>query len=136
MTDRQITEEKDPGVQQLARLAGTAVLWAVTLVGASWILDNDSASRPLRGGAVLLALAGVLPWIWMVARAIVQQDEFTRRIHFVALSWAFAATGIFVYAIEWLTKAHLVAYVSYTTIWMFMVVAWWLSILFTTRYYR
>jgi hypothetical protein len=120
----------------IARLAGAALLWAVTLVGTRWVLDDESSSRAARLAAVAVALAGVLPWIWMTSRAILREDEFTRRVHFVALSWAFAATGLFIYAVDLLTGAHLINYVSYTTIWIFMVVAWWLSIVITTRYYR
>ena len=132
----QQAQQKDPGVQMIVRLAGAAVLWAVTLIGTRWVLDDESSSRVARLAAVAVALAGVMPWVWMTSRAILREDEFTRRVHFVALSWAFAATGLFIYAVDLLTGAHLVNYVSYTTIWIFMVVAWWLSIVITTRYYR
>ena len=132
----QQVQQNDPGVQMLARLAGAALLWAVTLVGARWVLDDEHASRVARFAAVAVAVSGVIPWIWMTSRAILKEDEFTRRVHFVALSWAFAATGLFIYAVDLLTGAHLVDYVSYTTIWIFMVIAWWLSIVITTRNYR
>ena len=130
-----ISKEKDPGLQMLRRLAATAVLWAATLIAANRTIDADP-SRTIRILAVLVGVAGVLPWIWMAARAMVKQDEFTQRIHFVAVAWAFAVTGVFVYATDLSTKAHLVDYVSYTTIWLVMVVTWWLSILLTARYYR
>ena len=132
----QQAQQKDPGVQMLARLAVAALLWAATLIGARWVLDDEHASRAARFAAVAVAVAGVVPWIWMTSRAILREDEFTRRVHFVALSWAFAATGLFIYAVDLLTGAHLVGYVSYTTIWIFMVIAWWFSIVITTRYYR
>ena len=136
MATNTTAEEKDPGVQLIVRLGAALALWAVTQVVANRILANEGSSRPLRATAVAAGVIGVLPWIWMSSRAIGREDEFTRRVHFVALSWAFAATGVFVYAVDMLTKAHLVDDVSYTSIWIFMVVAWWISILLTSRYYR
>ena len=127
-------QEKDPGVQLIVRLAAAIVIWAVTLIFASRTVE--SPSKPLRLAALTAGVLGVLPWIWMASRAILAEDEFTRRIHFVALSWAFAATGVFIYAVDLLTQAHVIDYVSYTTIWIFMVITWWLSILITPRYYR
>ena len=133
MTELDKTAKRD--VRQLAGLVITTVVWAGTFVLAHRLLDGDP-SPARRMGAVALGIAGVLPWIWMAARAIVFQDEFTRRIHFVALSWAFAATGVFVFAADLLTTAHVIEDLSYTTTWMFMLVAWWVSILFASRYYR
>ena len=130
-----ISKEKDPGVKMIVRCTLTAVLWAATLIAANRTLDAEP-SRTVRVIAVLGGIAGVLPWIWMASRAMVKQDEFTQRIHFVALAWAFAVTGVFVYATDLATKAHLVDYVSYTTIWSVMVVTWGLSIVITARYYR
>ena len=132
----QQAQEKDPSVQIIGRLALAVVVWAATMIAARRILDDEQASRAARIAAVLLAVTGVLPWIWTTSRAILNEDEFTRRVHFVALSWAFAATGLFIYAVDLLTQGHIIDYISYTTIWIFMVIAWWLSILFTSRYYR
>ena len=129
-------EEKDPGIQLLVRMAATLVLWAVTLVVAIRILDRDSQGVALRAVAVALAIGGFLPWVWIASRAIVAQDEFTRRIHFIALSWAFAATAVFVVSADMLVRAHFIDYVSMMNIWVFMIVAWWLAIMLTARYYR
>ena len=131
-----IKEEKDPGVQLLVRMAGSLVVWAATLIAAIKILDRDPAGVAPRAAAVALAIGGFLPWVWMASRAIVAQDEFTRRIHFIALSWAFAATGVFVVSADMLVRAHFLDSVSLMTIWAFMIVTWWLAIMLTARYYR
>ena len=47
-------------------------------------------------------------------------------MHFIALSWAFAATGIFVIGADLLVRAHFVDYVPTMHIWLFI----------TGRYYR
>ena len=132
----QSLNQKDPGVQMLVRILACLAVWTATLVIATRILDRDPPGVGIRAGAVALAIAGFLPWVWIASRAIAAQDEFTRRVHFIALSWAFAATAIFVVAADMLVRAHFVDYLSMTSIWMFMGVAWWISLLLTARYYR
>jgi hypothetical protein len=136
MTTPPIKEEKDPGVRLLVGIAASIAVWGVSLVTAIRVLNRDPPGVALRAGAVALAIAGFLTWLWMASRAIVAQDEFTRRIHFIALSWAFAATGIFVVAADMLVRARFLDYVSIMNIWLFMIVAWWISLMLTTRYYR
>jgi len=136
MTAPNINDEKDSRVGVLARLAGSLALWAVAFIAANRILNADPASPLIRAGAVALAVFGCLPWIWMASRAIVAEDEFTRRVHFIALSWAFAATGVFVMASDFLARAHFIDYLPIMYVWMFMIVAWWISIMLTARYYR
>ena len=123
-------------VQLLGRLAASLALWAGSLIVAYRILHDPSRDVAVRAGAVALAVAGILPWIWMVARAIVAEDEFTRRIHFVAIAWAFAAAGVFVVGADLMLRAHFIAYVSPMLIWQFMIGVWWVSLMLTARYYR
>ncbi len=132
----QSPNQKDPGVQMLVRILASLAVWTATLVIATKILDRDPPGVGIRAGAVALAIAGFLPWIWIASRAIVAQDEFTRRIHFIALSWAFAATATFVLTADMLVRAHFIDYLSITNIWLFMAVAWWISLMLTVRHYR
>jgi hypothetical protein len=137
MTDvSPIKEEKDPGVVMIGRIAASLAVWVVSLVAATWILESEPQSIAVRAAAVVLGLAGFLPWIWMASRAIVAQDEFTRRIHFIALAWAFAATGVFILGADLMVRARFMDYLSLMTIWLFMIVAWWVSLMLTARYYR
>ena len=136
MTTPTVKKEMAPGVQLIVRIAASLVLFAATLVPAIMILNRDPPGVALRAGAVALAVGGFLPWVWMASRAIAVQDEFTRRIHFIALSWAFAATGIFVVAADMLVRARFVDYLPIMYIWLFMTVAWWISLMLTARYYR
>ena len=136
MSTAQMKDEKDPGVQLLARLAVSLLLWAATMIGAYKILDREPGGLATRAGAVALAMAGFLPWVWMVSRAIMAEDEFTRRTHFIALAWAFAATSVFVVGADLLVRAHFVDYVAPMHIWMFMIGGWWISMMLTARYYR
>jgi hypothetical protein len=126
----------DPGLRLTLQIVGAVLLWMVTFATANVILAGDPAGLTPRLGAVLLALVGLIPWVWMTARAIAAQDEFTRRIHFIALSWAFAATGVFVVIADLLVRARFLDYLPIMHIFFFMVVAWWLSMMLTARYFR
>ena len=134
--DSKDAERLDPGIRRLAGLFGSLAVWAVSYVTAISLLTRNEPSARARVVAVTIGIAGLLPWVWMSSRAIASQDEFTRRIHYVALSCTFAATGVFLFAVDLLTRAHLIDYVSYMHIWMFMVSAWLLSLVLTNRYYR
>jgi hypothetical protein len=111
-------------------------LWAVTYVVATTLLSKESPTAGARAAAVAIGIGGLLPWVWMAARAIASEDEFTRRIHYVALSCTFAATGVFLFSLDLLARAHFIESVSYMHIWIFMVSAWVLAIVVTNRYYR
>ncbi len=134
--DAKDAERVDPGVRRLAGLFGSLALWVFTYVTAISLLTRGTASAGSRMTAVGIGIGGLLPWVWTAARAIASQDEFTRRNHYVALSCTFAATGVFLFAVDLLTRAQLIGDVSYMHIWMFMVSAWLLSLVLTNRYYR
>jgi hypothetical protein len=131
------TSRSPPSMLRLAAgLLAALGFWAMTFLVASGILARDPAAVGLRGAAVAAAVIGLLVWIWMTARSIAAQDEFSRRIHTTALSWAFAVTAVFVVTVDFLSRAHLIGYVSYTTTFLFMVVAWWVAMMAAARYYR
>jgi hypothetical protein len=134
--DKRSSDEKDPGIRLLGGLALSVVAWLVTFTAANIVLARDPVSAVVRGGAVAIAIAGLLPWIWMASRAIATQDEFNRRIHLIAMAWAFAATGVFVIGADLLSRAHFIDYMPLMNIIMFMVIAWWISIVLTSRRFR
>jgi len=129
-------QQLDPSVSRLAKMFISLAVWAVTYVTALSLLTRGNPSARIRAAAVVVGVGGLLPWIWMVARSIAAEDEFTRRIHYIALSCTFAATGVFLFTVDLLTRAQFIGHLSYMHVWMFMVTAWLLSIVLTTRYYR
>lgn len=124
------------GLQLLGWLIGSIVFWLVSFVTATTVLAREPDSPVFRGLLVAFGVLGFVPLIWVLARMILAEDEFARRIHFYALGLAFAATGLVVVAAEYLRRAEFIDYVTLPTILFAMVVAWWLSIMFTTWYYR
>lgn len=132
----ELKPEPDPGVRLIGVIAGTMALWAISFLTAIRVLSRDPASPVLRGAMVVIAVLGFASWILATAYSIRAQDEFNQRVHLVALAWAFAITGLFVCASDMLMRAHFVDYVSLLTVWVVMVVTWWLSMMITARYYR
>jgi hypothetical protein len=124
------------GLRLLQLLLGTMALWLVTSLVAARVLRGHPQSAVLRSAMVMLAIGGVLPWTWVLARVIRAQDEFSRRLHLVALSIAFGATALLVFTAMFLQEAGFIDYVSLPAILGTMMVVWWLSIVVTTRYYR
>ena len=72
----------------------------------------------------------------MISKVIAEQDEFTFRIHLVAIAVTFALTGVASYACDFLEKAGFIPELPFTALWPAMVVVWWISIMATARYYR
>jgi len=131
-------EEKklDPSVRRLFRELGVVAFWGVTYASAIQILKHHPQTVWLRGAAVALAIAGFATWLVFTARAIRSENEFTRRIHLVALSIAFAVTALFLFVSDMLQRAGFLDYVSLMTIFMVMLASWWISIVIAMRYYR
>ena len=103
---KDIGSETDPSVRLAFMAIGSIVLWLVTFAVANVILAGDPEDLTPRLAAIVLAAAGFAPWVWVVARTIAAQDEFKWRIHVIALSWAFAATGAFVMFADLLVRAR------------------------------
>jgi hypothetical protein len=129
-------KDVDPTASRLARIFASLAVWAITYVTSLSLLTRGTPSGRIRAAAVAIGVGGLLPWVWTAARSIASEDEFTRRVHYIALSCTFAATGVFLFTVDLLTRAHFIGYLSYMHVWMFMVTAWLLSIVLTTRYYR
>lgn len=129
-------EKRDPGFRILGLVFGTTALWAMTYAVALRILHHHPGNVRLRATAVIIGVLGFIPWQLAVAKLIRMHDEFTRRIHLIALSVAFAATGLFIFTTDLLQRAGLVDYILLRTIWLVMLVTWWLASMGAEWYYR
>jgi len=124
------------GLRNLAHVAVGLVIWVVTMLIATRTLHTRPSSVALRVAMVALGVGGVLPWLVSVGRLIMTQDEFTVRVHLVAIAMTCAATGVLLLAGDYLQTAGFLGFVPLQHIWMGMVALWWLSIVITSRYYR
>ena len=133
-----MTNEKsvDPKVRLMGQILVTAILWAVTFVAtkSDWLAHPGSLT--LRIALVVIGVGGFLPVMAVYVRSIRAQDEFSQRIHLVALSAAFALTAVVSYASDLLHQAGFISQVPATGLWALMIGIWFVTMLATERYYR
>jgi hypothetical protein len=110
--------------------------WLASAAIATTVLAREPRSVVVRLLMVVIAVAGFSLWLWTGIVSIKSRDEFTRHLHLVALSVAFALTGLFVIAAVFLERARLVDRVPLDWMLVWMVSAWALSIFLTPRFYR
>jgi hypothetical protein len=132
-----VDKNKQPaGLRYLAHVAAGLPLWAITMIIATRVLHAHPTSLPLRIAMVAVGVGGFLPWLISVGRLIMAQDEFSLRIHLVAIALTCAATAVLVLTGDFLQTAGLIGDVPLQHIWMAMGVLWWLSIMIASWYYR
>ncbi len=129
-------EKRDPGLRILGQVFGSIALWGVAEAIAFGTLRHHPKSLTIRIAAVAIGLIGFVPWQLATAKVIRKQDEFTLRIHLVALAVAFAVTNLLVFAANLLQFAGFIDYVPLMLIWFGMMLIWWLAIMITAWYYR
>lgn len=129
-------EKRDPKLRILGLVFGTLAIWTITYVVASMMLHHHEASGKFRATAVLIGVVGLVLWQLATAKLIRIHDEFTRRIHLIALAIAFAATGLFIFTTDLLQRAGFIDFILMRTIWLVMLCTWWLAIMGAGWYYR
>ena len=103
-------------------------------IGGSALIETGTTS-----GRVAGAVVGTLTWlpmmimIWLIIRA---GDEFSRRVHLLAISLAFGGAMLLLMAAHWFTAAKLVDYVSYMELWIVIGIMWLVSMFIAKRYYE
>jgi hypothetical protein len=127
--------QQDSGLRLIGVIAGV-VLWLGSYTTALLGLNRHPASATVRGALVALGVAGFIPWIWASILAIRAQDEFTQRVHLVALASAFGVTAVLVFGAAFLQRARFVGDIPLSTVWITMVVTWAASIVAASRHYR
>src|SRR6186713_1928264 len=131
-----MTEQKtDPQIRLIRQSAITSGLWAVTFVATK----NESFGHPdspaMRLALIVVGVGGFLPVIFLYAKSIRMQDEFSQRIHYIALSIAFAFIAALSYVIDLLTQAGVIPQVPSTGLWALMVFVWFITMIVTPRFY-
>jgi hypothetical protein len=129
-------EKRAPGLRILGFMFGAAALWGTTYLAASRMINHSSASAKFRAAGVVIGVVGFLFWQLATAKLVLLHDEFTRRIHLIALAIAFAVTGLFIFTTDLLQRAGFVDYILLRTIWLVMLCTWCLAIIGGEWYYR
>jgi hypothetical protein len=132
-----MTEQKvDPNVRLLGQVAVTTVLWAGTFLASKTDTFGHPDTLAMRVALVVVGIGGFLPVVYVYARSIRMQDEFNQRIHYIALSIAFALTAVVSYASDLLFQAGFIPQFPSTGLWALMVVIWFVAMIVTPRFYR
>jgi hypothetical protein len=129
-------EKRNPALRNMGQLFGAIALSCIATAIVFGTLHHHPKSLTIRAGAVAIGLLGFIPWQLATAKSIRLQDEFTLRIHLIALGIAFAVTNTLVFAANLLVFAGFIDYVPLMYIWFGMFIIWWLAIMMTARYYR
>ena len=126
----------DPNVRLLGQVAVTTILWAGTFVATKTETLGHPGSLAMRIALVAIGVGGFLPVVFVYAKSIRMQDEFNQRIHYIALSIAFALTAVVSYASDLLFQAGFIPRFPPTGMWALMVVIWFVTMIVTPRFYR
>ena len=117
-------------------MAVTSFLWAGTFVASKTETLGHPRSLAMRVALVVIGIGGFLPVMAVYAKSIRMQDEFNQRIHYIALSVAFAITGTVSYACDLLSQAGFIPALPSTGLWALMVAIWFVTMIVTQRFYR
>jgi hypothetical protein len=114
-------------------------LGALLTAGAAPIVASrlvEAGSVASRVAAVAVGVLGWIPLLVFTATAIRRGDEFSRRIHLVAIALAFAAALLLISLCDWLAKADFVPPLRLDILWLAIAVTWVVSLIATKRHYE
>jgi hypothetical protein len=116
-----------------AWLGSMALLVVGPIVAEQLIMGGTTAGRI---GAVAIGLGCWVPWVIVVIGMIRNGDEFSFRVHLVALAFAFMGTMMVLAAIDWLTRAHFIEQPPFAFVWPVGMLLWFIGIMGATRHYQ
>jgi hypothetical protein len=102
-------------------LLGTALLSVVIDVGASWALAHLELGSIARVAVALAPVPGKIALIILILLAIRRLDDFQKRVHFEAVTFAFLSTGVGVFIFGYLQKVQVAGPLNIGLVWTFMV---------------
>ena len=136
IVSRMAEHKTNPNIRLIQQTAITSILWAGTFVATKHEWFGHPGSAAMRLALVAVGVGGFLPVLFLYAKAIRMQDEFNQRIHYIALSIAFALTAVVSYASDLLYQAAFIPQFPSTGLWALMVVIWFVAMIVTPRFYR
>ena len=134
--DARPTSKVNPVLRLLGQAGAGLLFWMATFVSAARMLERHPESPAVRGLLVALGALGCVVCAWTLRRLIVNQDEYSRRVHISALALAFAISAVALFITDLMQRAGFVSYVPLEWMWIGMIVIWWPCIFVADRYYR
>jgi hypothetical protein len=91
------------------------------------------ASLGWRTVGVFVGFGGWVPLILLTAALIRASDEFSQRIHYLALSLAFGSGLILISIVDWLVRAQFIEPLPYMVLDLALVALWAISLFIANR---
>jgi len=113
---------------------GSMALLGIGPIAGEMLVRNGSLVERVAGVAV--AMLSWVPWILIVIGMIRRGDEFSLRVHLVALAVAFLGIMAVLATIDWLTRAAFIEQPPLAFIWPVGFVLWFAGILVANRHYQ
>jgi len=126
----------DPNVKLIGQVAAATILWGGTFFATKTEALGHFDSPVMRAVLVVIGVGGFLPILFVYAKSIRMQDEFNQRIHYIALSIAFAVVAALSYTSDLLHQAGFIPVIPSTGLWALMLPIWFISMMVTPRFYR
>ena len=114
----------------------TSILWAGSFVATKSESLGHPGSLGMRIALVVVGVGGFLPVIFLYAKSIRVQDEFNQRIHYIALSIAFAFIAALSYVCDLVFQAGFIPQIPAIGLWALMVFVWFITMIVTPRFSR
>ena len=114
-------------------IASMIVFGAGPLVAARLINQHTLVARI---AGVVIGAGAMLPWMWVVFVMIRRADEYSRRIHLVALGAAFAAALILVVALAMLVRADFIGPPDLMVVWLTLLAIWFVALMGAKVYFE
>jgi hypothetical protein len=109
-------------------VAGVGPTVAIRLIH-TWTL-------PGRIAGVVIGTVAWAPMIAVIVSIVRAGDEFQRRLHLVALAFAFAGAVILLTLLDWLDTAHFIERPQLKIVWLGCAAIWLVSLLLVKRHYE
>lgn len=113
---------------------GSMVLLGVAPFAAQTVISRGTLAARIAG--VVLGVGATVPWMWVVFTLIRRGDEFVRRMHLVALAFAFVGASLVILTLSWLVNAEFIAPPDLFVVWFSFMVVWGIAIFGAKRYYE
>jgi hypothetical protein len=110
------------------------VLLGLTPIFAMKLIQHGSLLTRIL--AVVVGIGGSLPWMIAVGNIIRRGDEFTRRLHLVALAWSFGGALVLLISWHWLVAAEFVRPPDLLVLWLCFLMIWLVALLTTKRHFE
>ena len=113
---------------------GSMILLGIAPALAARLIDRQTFGARIAG--VVIGVGGTLPWMWIVLVMIRRSDEYTRRIHLLALGGAFGAALVLILALEMLRRAGFIDPPDLMLLWLALLVIWFAALMAAKRYFE